>query len=131
MVGGHGCAGFRLPTGDPVVNGAVDEGSVRVVARPETSRGFRLAGLPVRPATDGPGAEEVTRRLASQDDVAVIFVQRELFDGLGEGLRRSLEATSVPVVVPFPDPSWEEAGPSEEWVVELLRRAVGYRVQLR
>lgn len=130
MVGGHGCAGSRLPTGVPVVNGD-DEGTVWVVARPETARGFRLAGLPVRPAADAPGAEEVIRRLAEEADVAVIFVQRELFDSLGEGLRRTLEATSVPVVVPFPDPSWEEAGPSEEWVVELLRRAVGYRVQLR
>lgn len=130
MVVGHGRADLRLPAGVAAVN-AAEEGTVWVVARPETARGFRLAGLPVRPATDAAGAEDVTRRLVDEPDAAVVFVQRELFDDLSEGFRRSLEATSVPVVVPFPDPSWEEPGAPEEWVVELLRRAVGYRVQLR
>lgn len=102
-----------------------------VVSRPESARGFRLAGLPVRDAVDPEAAEAAVRRLAGDPDTAVIFVQRELFDGLGEGLRRSLESRSVPVVVPFPDPAWEEPEAPEEWVVELLRRAVGYRVQLR
>lgn len=131
MVGGHGRAGFRLPPGVAVVNAVADEGAVWVVPRPETARGFRLAGLPVRPATDAAGAEDIIRRFVDEPDVAVVFVQRDLFDGLTEEFRRSLEATAVPVVVPFPDPSWKEPGAPEEWVVELLRRAVGYRVQLR
>lgn len=113
------------------MNGAVEEGAVRVVARPDTARGFRLAGLPVRPAADVDGAEALIRRVVDDPEVAVVFVQRELYDGLTEELRRSLEATAVPVVVPFPDPSWEEPEAPEEWIVELLRRAVGYRVQLR
>lgn len=106
-------------------------GTVRAVTGPEASRGFRLAGLPVRSAPDAEGAEAAVRQWSSDPDVAVIFVQRSLFDGLSEALLRSVASTAVPVVVPFPDPAWEEAGPAEEWVVELLRRAVGYRVQLR
>lgn len=107
------------------------EGDVRVVARPASARGFRLAGLPVRDAVDAEGAEATIRRLVDDGEAAVVFVQRSLFDGLSDGLRRSLEAVPVPVVVPFPDPTWREAEAAEEWVVELLRRAVGYRVQLR
>lgn len=106
-------------------------GTVRAVTRPETARGFRLAGLPLRSASDAEAAEATVRDWSSNPDVAVIFVQRSLFDELSEALLRSLATTAVPVVVPFPDPAWEEAGPAEEWVVELLRRAVGYRVQLR
>jgi hypothetical protein len=34
-------------------------------------------------------------------------------------------------VVPFPGPAWEKLAPAEERVIELLRRAIGYRVRLR
>lgn len=107
------------------------EGAVRVVPRPETARGFRLAGLRARPAADAAEAEAVVRRLLEEPDVAVVLLQRSLFDGLSEALRRSLESTAIPVVVPFPDPAWHDRPAGEEWVVELLRRAVGYRVQLK
>lgn len=113
------------------MSAAAEPGRVWVVSRPESARGFRLAGLPALTAVDPPAAGAAVRRLADEPDTAVVFVQRTLFDGLGEGLRRSLESRPVPVVVPFPDPAWAEPEAPEEWVVELLRRAVGYRVQLR
>lgn len=107
------------------------EGEVRVVARPETARGFRLAGLEVRAASDASAAEAALRDLVDDADVAVVFVQRRHFDALPGDLRREVESITAPVVVPFPDPSWREPEAAEERVVELLRRAVGYRVQLR
>jgi hypothetical protein len=38
----------------------------------------------------------------------------------------------VPIVVPFPAPLWD-AAPSEpaEYILQLLQRAIGYRVRLQ
>jgi hypothetical protein len=35
------------------------------------------------------------------------------------------------MVVPFPGPTWVVRPPAEEYIVELLRQAIGYRVRIR
>jgi hypothetical protein len=34
-------------------------------------------------------------------------------------------------VVPFPGPHWDERSSAEQYVVEILRRAIGYHVRMR
>jgi hypothetical protein len=60
-----------------------------------------------------------------------VLVEESLRDGLPQEAQARLDRTARPVVVPFPGPTWRAARPAEEWVVELLRRAIGYRVRLR
>ena len=38
---------------------------------------------------------------------------------------------SLPVVAPFPAPSWDVKGEAEAYILEILRQAIGYRVRLR
>ena len=103
---------------------------VVVVCRPEVAPGFRLAGLDVRPARDGEAALAALAELGRDLGEAVVLVQQSLFDALDE--RRLRRAAGGRVAVPFPDPAWEEEpSAAEEYLVEMLRRAVGYRVRLR
>jgi vacuolar-type H+-ATPase subunit F/Vma7 len=51
---------------------------------------------------------------------------------MGDAARREVERRAVPIVVPVPAPEWEAGrGAAEDIILELLRRAIGYRVRLR
>jgi vacuolar-type H+-ATPase subunit F/Vma7 len=69
--------------------------------------------------------------LSREPEVGVVLVEEDLFEALPEELHRSLERQPLPIVVPFPGPTWVKRPPPEAYVVELLRRAIGYRVRLR
>jgi len=94
----------------------------RVVAicRPEVAVGLRLAGIPVLEATS---PSEVPDRIAGL--TGLVLLQDDLHDR-----ETDLEVPGGPVVVPFPGPRWRP-GELDEHVLEILRRAIGYRVRLR
>jgi V/A-type H+-transporting ATPase subunit F len=106
--------------------------AVRVVARPASAAGFALAGIPVTEVGDArAGAASITA-LLDRSDIGVLLVEQELLDALNEGERHEVMDRPSPIVVPFPSPSWgERTSPAEAYVLELLRRAIGYRVRLR
>lgn len=105
---------------------------IRAVCRPATSAGFALAGIPTVEAAVVRDAPPIIAALAERHDLGVLLVEQELLDAFSEGERRELLRRPAPVIVPFPGPSWEErVSPAEEYVLELLRRAIGYRVRLR
>lgn len=91
---------------------------VRVLCRPVSAAGFALAGLPVSVADDRAGATRTIDDLP--DDVALVLVE----DALHDPDRRA----TMPVVLSFPGPAWEAR--SDDRIVEILRRAIGYRVRL-
>jgi vacuolar-type H+-ATPase subunit F/Vma7 len=65
-------------------------------------------------------------------DIGVLLVEEAFYDAIRGSAKRVLERRAVPMIVPFPGPSW--AAPEEEaeaYLVEILRRAIGYRVRLR
>lgn len=77
-------------------------------------------------------ASAVIESLAAQPNIGVLLVEQELFDTIDEADRHALQRRSKPIIVPFPGPSWEEqTSPAEAYVLELLRRAIGYRVRLQ
>lgn len=70
--------------------------------------------------------------LLDRRDIGVLLVEQGLLEGLADAERQALMRRPTPVVVPFPGPAWgERASPAEGYVLELLRRAIGYRVRLR
>ena len=86
-----------------------------VVCRPEHASGFRLAGLPVRAAAT---AEAAAAAIAG---VAGLVLLEDALQPV-----RSREGV---VLVPFPGPTWSEDA-QDDRVLEILRRAIGYRVRL-
>ena len=104
--------------------------TVRVLSRPATAAGFALAGL-VAETADEVGVDTALRALLQRRDLGVILLEESLHAALAPDLRSLVDRVAQPVVVPFPGPAWRAAPSAEEQVVELLRRAIGYRVRLR
>jgi V/A-type H+-transporting ATPase subunit F len=105
---------------------------VRVVGAPDVAAGFAAAGLA---AVTVEAPAEAARRigdLLGDPQVGVIVVDERLYDILPEELRARFARQPLPMVVPFPGPAWTpRLEGAEAYIVELLRRAIGYRVRLR
>lgn len=118
-------------------------GSVAIIARPGIATGFALAGTRCRIVEDAAAAaSEVEHVLSSSsgsdggaggadDSVAVLLIESDLYERLPESTKRRLVRRTLPLVVPFPGPAEAVPGTSKDFVAELLRRAIGYRVRLR
>jgi len=105
--------------------------TVRMLCRPAPAVGFALAGLATEevPAEVDPRA--ALEPILARGEAGVLLLEEELFDALPDDLRLMVDRSTHPVVIPFPGPVWVAVPSAEERVVELLRRAIGYRVRLR
>jgi vacuolar-type H+-ATPase subunit F/Vma7 len=105
---------------------------LRAIVGPVLATGFRLAGLTVDEATSAPQAAALLQRLAQRPDTGVVLMQQDWFDLLPEAQRRVLDRAPVPVVVPIPAADWSGGrSGAEEYILDLLQRAIGYRVRLQ
>jgi vacuolar-type H+-ATPase subunit F/Vma7 len=104
--------------------------TVHVLCGPDIAAGFELAGVVVDQA-DEATAGETMRRLAADPATGIVLVEERLRRALPEDLTLRLDRQATPLVVPFPSPSWGGPGVKEEYVMEILRQAVGYRVRPR
>jgi vacuolar-type H+-ATPase subunit F/Vma7 len=106
--------------------------AVRVVCPPEVAAGFALAGLHTSSVDTPAEGNECVRELLGRPDVGVILLEERLHAALSNDIRREAGRQPLPIVVPFPGPSWvpRAEGP-DSYILELLRQAIGYRVRLR
>lgn len=108
-------------------------GRLVVIARPGLSLGFVLAGVPVLEESHGRDAAARIRGLisSSRHDTAVVLIDEALYAELPEEFRRESGQHALPVIIPVPGPQWTEESKAQEYIVEILRRAIGYRVRLQ
>jgi vacuolar-type H+-ATPase subunit F/Vma7 len=104
-------------------------GELHVICRPETAAGFRLAGVPVHAARDSEEAAAHLAVLRATNSAGLVLIEDRLHRGLPDTSRKRA-GTGLPLVMPFPSPSWREVA-ADTRIVELLRRAIGYRVRLQ
>lgn len=104
--------------------------SVRVVCRPQIAAGFELAGLQADTAVDGTAARALLARLTEDPGVGIVLLEDQLQRALPADVVQRLERQPRPLVAAFPSPRFEAAAAAEEAVLEILRRAIGYRVRL-
>ena len=102
-----------------------------VIASPGLSAGFSLAGVQVIQAADGQSAGREIERLVNEATAGVVIIDESLYQDLPEELRSGLSRTATPVVIPVPGPAWTAESTAHEYIVEILRRAIGYRVRLQ
>lgn len=102
-----------------------------VITTPPSSAGFALAGVPVFPEADGPSAARRIELLISESEVGVVMIEERLHRDLPEDLTRRLRRRALPVIVPMPGPDWASESTAHEYIVDILRRAIGYRVKLQ
>jgi vacuolar-type H+-ATPase subunit F/Vma7 len=105
--------------------------AVRVLARPAIAAGFRLAGMKSFEASSPADGARQIATLLDEPGLGVILVEADIFNALSEEVRRELSRRPLPMVVPFPGPSWGATlvGP-DAFIADLLRQAIGYRVKL-
>ena len=102
-----------------------------VIASQGLSAGFALAGVPVFEAKSGADAAERIEHLAESEGASVILIDEPLYRDIPEEIRRGLQRSALPVVIPVPGPDWTSEASAHEYIVEILRRAIGYRVRLQ
>lgn len=106
---------------------------IRAIARRETALGLALSGLaPIEAASGVEAGAAIAALAATPAKGGVILIERALYDALPSATRRQLHRDGVPVLMPFPGPETAalERAPDDE-LLEILRRAIGYRVRLR
>ncbi len=102
-----------------------------VIATPGLTAGFALAGVQVVAAASGDDAAREIDRLAGHGNTGVVIIEEPLYEAIPEELRRGVSRSSLPVVIPVPGPDWTAESSAHEYIVEILRRAIGYRVRLQ
>jgi vacuolar-type H+-ATPase subunit F/Vma7 len=104
---------------------------VRALCAPETAIGFSLAGVRTIEADPVKSLDEQVLELALDPELAVLLIDEALSDRLGEETKKRFSKKPLPMLVPFPRAHWTEGQAVDDYVVELLRRAIGYRVRLK
>jgi len=100
-----------------------------VVAPPELTPGFKLAGATALEATTVAEAEAAVLDLIGGGERGVIAVYEPLMSRFGPALRDRLIESVAPVVVALPSGLEVEADASRRArLAALLRRAVGYHI---
>jgi vacuolar-type H+-ATPase subunit F/Vma7 len=102
-----------------------------VIASSGLSAGFGLAGVRVVEAASGQDAAREIARVADAPDAGVVIIEEPLYREIPEDVRRGFTRSPVPVVIPVPGPDWASEVTAHEYIVEILRRAIGYRVRLQ
>ncbi len=107
---------------------------VRAVLAEGLGSGFSLAGVEVEVVADRDSAREAILAAAGNRDCGILIIDEELFASLGERERESLLQRTVPLLVLLPgELRWgevQEMG-SDEYVAALIRRAVGYQLNIK
>jgi vacuolar-type H+-ATPase subunit F/Vma7 len=109
----------------------MSEPQLVVIANPGLGTGFALSGVRVFEASNGEDAAAEIARLAEQPGGRVIIIEEPLYRDIPEDTRRGFERSPLPVVIPVPGPDWAAESTAHEYIVDILRRAIGYRVRLQ
>jgi vacuolar-type H+-ATPase subunit F/Vma7 len=89
--------------------------SVHVICSSAAAPGVALAGIDPLVADSG----------------GIVLIEQALYDALPPGVRRQLRRDGTPIVMPFPSPGLPTGVAPEQELLDILRRAIGYRVRLR
>jgi vacuolar-type H+-ATPase subunit F/Vma7 len=103
---------------------------IAVLSTPSLADGFRLAGVATTIARPGDEALAALRSLLEETDVGLVLVTADLWASLGERTRESVERLARPIVLAVPAGAPSEVTTRRELVADMLRRAIGYRIQI-
>ena len=96
--------------------------------------GFALAGAEVSVAADSAAARAALEAAVAGRAYGIIIVQEELLRGMGEQARKAFAESTVPLIIEVPgEMVWRMAAeaPPDDYVAQLIRRAVGYQLNIK
>ncbi len=105
---------------------------VHVICGREAALGIGLAGVTPLVAASGEAAAAHLQAIAHEPaHGGIVLIEQALYDALPRTASRALRRNGTPIVMPFPGPGLPPGGAPEHELLEILRRAIGYRVRLR
>lgn len=103
----------------------------RVIADADSVVGFRLAGVDAVAAGCAEEAERLLRACIAEGCASLVLVNQSFLDRFSEATRRTIEKLSLPLIIPIPiSPTWWKEEPSQDYVLSLIRRAIGYQMKI-
>ncbi len=108
--------------------------SVRGVLGEGLGAGFSLAGAHIEVAAAGSAARDAILASAENRDCGILILEEELLQSLSERERDSLLQRIIPLIVLLPgELQWGEVEEmkGDEYVAALIRRAVGYQLNVK
>ncbi len=107
---------------------------ILALVRHDLGAGFSLAGIDVSAVADARELRSALRGAVEGTRYGMVVVEEELMAGLEESDRAAFAAVTVPLVIEVPGGlEWMEAAgePQEDYVARLIRRAVGYQLNIK
>lgn len=103
----------------------------RVIADEDSAVGFRLAGVEAAAVAGPQEAERLLRAWVDEGECSLIIVAQRFLEAFSDTTRRRLERLSLPIVVPLPlSPAWQREERSEDYILALIRRAIGFQMRI-
>jgi vacuolar-type H+-ATPase subunit F/Vma7 len=102
--------------------------------RQDLGAGFALAGVDVSLVTDPAGARAALDAAVASGSYGIVIVEEELMSGMEEEIRKGFAASTVPLIIEVPGAlAWREVeeAPTDDYVARLIRRAVGYQLNIK
>ena len=107
---------------------------VLALLRRDLGAGFALAGVEIATAADPTAARATLDAAMGSGTYGIVIVEQELLRGIDETARRTYEASTVPLVIEVPgEMAWraEQEAPTDDYIAQLIRRAVGYQLNIK
>ncbi len=102
-----------------------------VLTDPETSHGFRLAGVDVYEADSPESARSRLIDLINDDRSGIIAVDEDLMAVIDDRLKEKIDRLYRPIVIPIPSKKKVEITDERpEYIRRLIRRAIGFDIKL-
>jgi vacuolar-type H+-ATPase subunit F/Vma7 len=106
---------------------------VAAVLREELGAGFALTGIDVVKVRDFGSAWDAVRNAVEEAEYGLIIVDECYMAEIEEQAREYLYDLNIPLIVPVPcELRWSDAEepPSDDFVAALIRKAVGYQLNI-
>ena len=107
---------------------------ILALVRPDFRAGFSLTGVDVGKVSDAAELRPALAAAVSGSRYGMVIVEEELMAGLEESERAAFSSVTVPLVIEVPgEMAWKEGAeaPAEDYVARLIRRAVGYQLNIK
>ncbi len=103
------------------------------ILHPDLARGFALAGVDVTTYTEPREGERALSTAIESLGYGLVVVEQDLLDSLEPRVREAVYARNVPLVIAIPGGlRWQgsTAAAADDYVAALIRRAVGYQLNI-
>lgn len=103
-----------------------------VITDPDTTLGFRLAGIEVTEVTDADEAAERLLALLRAKETGIVLYNEEYRSALPEPYQAAMEESLTPIFFAIPVARTGRISERrEEYLARLLRRTIGYQVKIK